>query len=355
MIILADRTTAAYRLMKKLTIIFSAFLIIGTACSKKDSGSANVIPSNLTVSAVVTSDSGGVVNFTATATNASFYDFDFGDNVKQEAQTGILSHKYPISGDYTVTVTAVSTSGQAIYKSIQVTVVVALSLVWSDEFDKPGSPDPNNWGFDLGTGSGGWGNNELENYTSRQANAVVSNGNLTISAIRESYNGSSFTSARLLSNSLYSFQYGKIEVRAKLPATTGTWPAIWMLGDNIATAGWPACGEIDIMEQSGTNKSIIYGTLHYPSEANQYGDGATTNITGASTAFHTYSALWAPTSITLFVDGVSYYQLPNRTGLPFNQKFFIILNVAMGGNFGGAVDPSFTTDSMVVDYVRVYQ
>ena len=341
--------------MKKLTIVFSAFLFIWTACSKKDSGPANVTPSNLSVTAVVNTDSSGNVSFTATATNALTYDFDFGDNVKQEAQTGILTHKYPISGDYTVTVTAISASGQTIYKSIQVTVAVALKLVWSDEFDKPGSPDPTNWGFDLGTGSGGWGNNELENYTSRQANAIVSNGNLTIFAIRESYNGSNFTSARMISNNLYSFQYGKIEVRAKLPVATGTWPAIWMLGNNIASAGWPACGEIDIMEQSGTNKSLIYGTLHYPTEANQYGDGATVSITGANTAFHTYSALWAPTSITLFVDGVSYYQLPNRAGLPFNQKFFVILNVAMGGNFGGSVDTSFTTDSMVVDYVRVYQ
>lgn len=341
--------------MKKLTIFFSAVLLIWAACSKKDSGSASVTPSNLTVSAVVTTDSSGNVSFTATAANAVTYDFDFGDNVKQQESSGKLTHKYPISGDYTVTVTALSASGQTVFKSISVTVAVALKLVWSDEFDKPGSPDPANWGFDLGTGSGGWGNNELENYTSRQVNAIVSNGNLSIFAIRESYNGSSFTSARMLSNNLYSFQYGKIEVRAKLPATTGTWPAIWMLGDNIATAGWPACGEIDIMEQSGTSKSVIYGTLHYPSEVNQYGDGATTNITGASSAFHTYSALWSPTSISLFVDGASYYSLPNRTGLPFNQKFFIILNIAMGGNFGGAVDPSFTTDSMVVDYVRVYQ
>ena len=119
-------------------------------------------------------------------------------------------------------------------------VAVALTLVWSDEFNVPGSPDPTKWGFDIG--GGGWGNNELEYYTNRQANAVISNGTLKIIALKEVYNGSSYTSARMLSNNLYSFKYGRIDVRAKLPASTGTWPAIWMLGNNIATAGWPGCG-----------------------------------------------------------------------------------------------------------------
>ncbi|HEY4966982.1 MAG TPA: family 16 glycosylhydrolase [Puia sp.] len=345
----------AIQLMKTLAYFLPAFLILFAACSKKDSGTTTVTPANLTVTAVVSTDSSGNVNFTATATNAATYSFDFGDNIKQQDNTGTLVYKYPFSGSYTVTVTAFSSTGQSVTKTIPVTVAVALKLVWSDEFDKPGSPDPANWGFDLGTGSGGWGNNELENYTNRQANAIVSNGTLKIIAQKESYNGSAYTSARMLSYNLYSFQYGKIDVRAKLPASTGTWPAIWMLGNNLSSVGWPACGEIDIMEQSGNQKSTIYGTMHYPTEVGQYGDGSTTTIPDASTAFHTYSALWTPLYIKLYVDSVEYYSLSNYNGLPFNQSFFMILNVAMGGNFGGAVDPAFTTDSMVVDYVRIYK
>ena len=342
--------------MKPMTIIFLVFSMLSASCNKNgSSGIPGVPPSNLTVNAVVSNDSSGNVTFTASATNAVKYDFQFGNYASQNDVIGTIVYKYPFSGVYTVTVTAKSAGGQTISKSINVNVSVALTLVWSDEFDVPGSPDPAKWGFDIGTGSGGWGNNELEYYTNRQTNAVISNGTLKIIARKEIYNGNSYTSARILSNSLYSFKYGKIDVRAKVPAGTGTWPAIWMLGNNVATVGWPACGEIDIMEQSGSQKSTIYGTMHYPTQAGQYGDGATTTISNASSAFHVYTALWTPSSIKLSVDSVVYYTLPNSPGLPFNQPFFIILNVAMGGNFGGTVDPAFAVDSMEVDYVRVYK
>ena len=342
--------------MKTFHSILILLLMVFLSCSKKDSsGTTGTPPTNLTVSAVVSIDSSGNVSFTASASNAVSYDFNFGNYISQNGVAGNLVYKYPFSGTYNVTVTAKSAGGETISKTLSVTVAVALRLVWADEFDKPGSPDPANWGFDLGTGDNGWGNHELENYTNRQANAIVSDGTLKIIAKKEPYNGSPFTSARMLSNNLYSFQYGKIEVRAKLPAGIGTWPAIWMLGDNISTAGWPACGEIDIMEQSGGQKSVVYGTLHYPTEAGQYGDGSQVNISDASTAFRNYAAMWTPNSIQLSVDGAVYYTLSNNSSIPFNHPFFIILNVAMGGNFGGTVDPSFTTDSMVVDYVHVYQ
>jgi beta-glucanase (GH16 family) len=342
--------------MKIHPTLLLIFFVTATSCSKNSSqGAPAVSPTNLTVKTVISTDSSGNVMFTASATNAVSYDFLFGDYESQTHVTGGILHKYPFSGTYTVTVTAKSAGGQTTTTSFKVTVTVALVMVWSDEFDVPGSPDPSKWGFDIGTGSGGWGNNELEYYTNRQANAIISNGTLKIIALNEYYNSSNYTSARMLTNNLFSFQYGRIDVRAKLPTTAGTWPAIWMLGNNLPTAGWPACGEIDIMEQNGSQKSTIYGTLHYPTEVNQYGDGSTTILADAGTAFHTYTSVWTPTKIELYVDSNMFYSLPNSPGLPFNQKFFIILNVAMGGNFGGTVDPAFTKDQLEVDYVRVYQ
>ncbi len=329
--------------------------LLALACGKKGAPGpdGNTAPTGLMVNAVVSPDSSGKVNFTATATNAVSYDFDFGNGVFQTVPGGVVTYQYPSSGSYSVNVIAKSAGGETSSKSIPVVVVVSLSLVWSDEFDTPGSPDPAKWGFD--TGGGGWGNNELEYYTSRIDNAVVSNGTLKIIAKKESYNGSAYTSARMLTQNLFSFQYGKIEIRAKLPVGTGTWPGIWMLGNNIGTVGWPACGEVDIMEQNGNQKNTIYGTLHYSTEANPNGDGGTTTVTTAGSDFHRYAAIWSAVSVQLLVDDVVYYTLPNTASIPFNQPFFIILNVAMGGNFGGVVDPAFTTDQMEIDYVRVYQ
>ena len=228
-------------------------------------------------------------------------------------------------------------------------------MVWSEEFDTPGLPNASKWGYDIGTGSGGWGNNELEYYTNRIQNAEVTGGYLKITATKENYNGSAYTSARLLTKDKFSFKYGKIDVRAKLPAGVGTWPAIWMLGNNINTAGWPACGEADIMEHRGSELNKIFGTLHYPGRSGSNGDGTTVMITNATTQFHDYILEWTPAAIKFYVDTQLFYTVTNTSSLPFNQNFFIILNLAMGGNFGGPVDPAFTTDTMLVDYVRVYQ
>jgi len=351
---------ASFLFLSRLFALSSLFAVSSSialsSCGKKGSPApANVPPSNLTVNVVVSSDSSGNVAFTASATNAVSYDYDYGNGTFATVPNGSVTYKYPAAGTYTVNVIAKGSSGLTISQSTQVTVVLKTSLLWSDEFDTPGAPDASKWGYDIGTGSGGWGNNELEYYTSRPDNVIISNGTLKIIAKKESYNGSAYTSARMLTQNKFSFQYGKIEIRAKLPAGTGTWPGIWMLGNNIATAGWPACGEIDIMEQNGSSKNTIYGTMHYPTQKNQYGDGGTTTITTASSDFHRYAAIWSAASIQLLVDDVVYYTLPNTSGIPFNQNFFIILNVAMGGNFGGTVDPAFTTDQMEIDYIRVYK
>lgn len=328
-------------------------LIAAFSCSKKNSTPVETPPTNLTVSAVVNQDSSGTVTFTSVANNAVSYDYDFGNGIYQTVPTGVVTYKYPSSGTYTVNVTAKSPGGLTISKSIQVAIGVAVSLIWSDEFNTPGAPDPSKWGYDLG--GGGWGNNELENYTNRLSNAVVSNGTLKITALKENYGGNAYTSARLLTKDKFSFKYGKIEVRAKLPGVAGNWPAIWMLGANITSVGWPASGEMDIMEQKGSIPDKIFGTLHYPGHFGGNGDGSSTTITNATGDFHRYAEEWTPSTIKFMVDDVVFYTFNNKISTPFNLNFFIILNLAVGGNFGGAVDPNFSTATMEVDYVRVYQ
>jgi beta-glucanase (GH16 family) len=336
-------------------LLFLAFSFIAFAACSKGNNYDNPTLGDVSVKAVVSTDSSGNVTVTATAVNSIGYDFDFGDGTVKTATLGTMTYKYAVSGTYAINVVASGTGGQSKSNGANVTVAVKSNLVWSDEFDTPGAPDPTKWGFDIGTGSGGWGNNELEYYTSRPDNVIVSNGTLKIIAKKETFSGSGYTSARMLTQNLYSFKYGKIEIRAKLPATTGTWPGIWMLGGDITTTPWPACGEIDIMEQSGSNKGVVLGTMHYPTQKNPNGDGGSTSVTNPSSDFHRYAAIWSATSIQMLVDDVVYYTLPIDSSTPFNQNFFILLNLAIGGNFGGTVDPAFTTDQLEIDYIRVYQ
>lgn len=227
------------------------------------------------------------------------------------------------------------------------------NLVWSDEFNTDGAPDTAKWGYDIG--AGGWGNGEAQYYTNSANNVIVEGGNLKITAKAQNLSGSNYTSARLKSENKFEFKYGKVEVRAKLPAGGGTWPAIWMLGENYATNTWPACGEIDIMEHKGNEPNKIHGSLHYPGNFGGNANTNTTMITGASTQFHVYKAVWSPNSIKIYVDNVLFHTVANSGSLPFNANFFLILNVAMGGNFGGTIDPAFSQSAMEVDYVRVYQ
>ncbi|MFY8024349.1 MAG: family 16 glycosylhydrolase [Sediminibacterium sp.] len=334
-------------------ITIGSFLLL--SCGKKDTGTTVVTPTNLTVNAVVSTDNSGNVAFTASATNASTYDYDFGNGVFQTVPTGIVTYKYPASGTYSVNVIAKSRTGQTISQRTTVTVAVTQSLIFSDEFEANGAPDPSKWGYDIGTGSNGWGNNELQHYTNRLDNAFVSNGTLKIRAIREAFSGSAFTSARILTQNKFSFRYGKVEVRAKLPAGVGTWPAIWMLGNNITTVGWPACGEIDIMEHKGSQLNRIHGTVHHPARFGGNADGGTRDITNATTEFQIYSMEWNALSIKFLVNGNVYHTVANNSSLPFNQNFFLIMNLAMGGTFGGAVESGFSNATMEIDYIRVYQ
>jgi beta-glucanase (GH16 family) len=340
--------------MNKLQVFLIATIVLFTACGKESApGNTNTPPTNLVVNAVVSTDNSGNVAFTATATNAINFDYDYGNGIFSTVPSGIVTYKYPASGTYTVNVVAKSSSGQTISKSIQVTVSVAVSLVWSDEFNTDGPPDPSKWGYDIG--AGGWGNGEVQYYTNRSENVIVQGGMLKIKMIKENFSGSPYSSARILSKGKYDFTYGKVEVSAKIPSGRGTWPAIWMLGSNINTVPWPGCGEIDIMEHVGNDLNRIYGTLHYPGRFGGSADGNSKVIANATTEFHKYQLEWSPSTIKISVDDQQIHVVANSTTIPFNKNFFFILNIAMGGAFGGSIDPAVSGATMEVDYIRVYQ
>ena len=228
------------------------------------------------------------------------------------------------------------------------------ALVWSDEFDTDGAPNPENWTYDLGTGDNGWGNGESQSYTSDAENVIVADGNLKITAMTAD-GGNSYTSARIKSEGIQEFTYGRAEARAKLPTGGGTWPAIWMLGGDYITNPWPAAGELDIMEHVGNQQDVIFATTHDPNNFAGNGRTGSISVDGVSDEFHIYEMEWTETQIQFAVDGNVFHTVTNDGSLPFNKDFFFIMNVAMGGNFGGDIDPDFTQSSMEVDYIRMYQ
>ena len=233
------------------------------------------------------------------------------------------------------------------------------NLVWSDEFN--GSTiNSANWGFDLG--AGGWGNNELENYTNRSENARVSNGSLIIEARRENFGGSLYTSARMKTQGKQSFGINTwVEARIDAPQGQGVWPAFWMLGNSISTVGWPSCGEIDIMEIQGQNPFRNFGTIHWADPGGNHVSfgGIYNSSSSLSAGFHTYAISRTGSSIKWYVDRIQYAEANIAGGInstsEFQGPFFIILNVAVGGNFAGNPDGSTVfPQQMQVDWVRVW-
>ena len=243
------------------------------------------------------------------------------------------------------------------------------SLVWQDEFNGAnGSPiDGTKWTAEVG--GWGWGNNELESYTSRIDNAFQNNGALTIKAVKEHFTGSDnitreFTSARLISKNKFSATFGRFEARVKIPFGQGIWPAFWMLGNDIDSAGWPNCGEVDIMENIGREPNIIHGTIHGPGYSGA--NGITSSYTlpdnqPFANAFHTYTVEWEPNVVRFYCDGILYRtttpaNLPPGKTWVFDHPFFILMNVAVGGDWPGSPDTTTSfPQTMQVDYVRVYQ
>ena len=246
------------------------------------------------------------------------------------------------------------------------------TLVWSDEFNYSGTVDSNKWHHQIIPIINGidWANGEQQHYTNQLSNTFVNNGSLKIRAIKENYTYNnvtkSYTSARL--NSKFAFKFGRVDVMAKLPAEAGTWPAIWTLGDNIneignyfgstyGSVGWPVCWEIDIMEQNGWDKTNLIGHLHYSNaNTNVYqNDGSTTYIQDSSGQFHIYSLIWTENVIKILIDDVVFFERENTQEIPYDNHHYLLLNIAMWGNLGGAIPSDFNNATMEIDYVRVYE
>lgn len=346
------------------SLLICSFVLVSCSSDGGSSGSSSG-SNNTTLNLVLTTeivgtnaqnpngDGSGTVKFNITPTTGLTYKVVFGDGETIETTTGVFTHTYTSSGTKTYNILITAFDGLKYFSTTKSLVVfVATTQIWADEFDVDGAPNSSKWGYDLG--SGGWGNNEPQYYTNRADNVIVQGGILKIITKKENYGGSSYTSARLKTSGKFSFKYGKVEIRAKMPSAAGTWPALWMLGDNIGTVNWPACGEIDIMEHLGNQLNKIYGTLHYTGHSGASGDSSNTIISNAATEFHVYSLDWRADSIKFYVDNQLFKTFINSANLPFNQNFFIIINCAIGGDFGGAIDPNFVSSTFEVDYIRVY-
>ena len=230
-------------------------------------------------------------------------------------------------------------------------------LHWSEEFEGAALSE-DTWNFQMGNGCPGicgWGNNELQHYT--RTNHRLEEGKLFITVRKE---GEGYTSTRITTREKMEFQYGRVEVRAKLPVGTGVWPAIWMLGSNIEEVGWPACGEIDIMEYVGREPGIVHTSLHTPDSHGNTTNTQKTRVADIEDGFHLYALEWDPEGIRFFVDGIQVYEFApeakTKETWPFDQPFYLVLNTAVGGNFGGPkVDDSIFPQEFVIDYIRIFK
>lgn len=372
--------------LKKMNFIhITCFLLfLPIACSSGDAA-PNTAVTNLTVEVTLVGaddqnpngDGSGVVKVTATANNATRYAFRFDNGDLQDSSSGTMEHVFSEVGTntYNIVAWAYSDTGDFVNETVNITVFKSdelfTKLVFFDEFENEGSPDAEKWHHQvIPVDNGSWANGELQHYTDRIQNSVVSDGTLKINSIKEQFTTGGttkeYTSARL--NSKFVFTYGRVEVRAKLAKEQGTWPAIWTLGANIdeignyfgdqyGSVGWPACGEIDILEQTGWDKNTVISHFHWGDRnTNEYkNEGCTTAISNASSEFHIYSMEWTSDGIKTFLDDKLIYELPNSSDKPYDHPHYLLLNLAMGGNLGGEVGADFMEDTFEIDYVRIYQ
>ena len=356
----------------RLMMICLCFLSFYSCSSSGGGDNSNIIPSNLSIeySLVGVSadkpngDGSGEVVFTISANDAIAYEVEFGDGDRGLYETGNISHRYTELGlnDFEVKVTAVSSTGDRISESKTLSVFKELQLFWSEEFDQDGAPNDAFWSFEIGDGCPnlcGWGNNESQYYTAEPSNVEVKDGSLFIRAKKESIDGKSHTSTRMISKGKFEFHEGVIEIRAKLPEGGGTWPAFWLLGGDIDQVGWPACGEIDIMEHVGNESGYISSALHTPSSFGNTQNYQRTSISNPYDEFHVYGLNWTSEKMEFTLDGNVFYTynpaVKNSGTWPFDKDCFFIFNIAVGGNLGGQIDNSWDTSEMEVDYIRVYK
>ena len=324
-------------------------------------------------------DGSGDVSFTITASNAVSYAFRVVGEDRVENETGVFEHQFDFDGlhTYEVYYWAYSETGEFLEgtENIEVykTPAIYRELVFEDDFNYDGPVASEKWHHQvIPPNNNSWFNGERQHYTDRTDNSIVSEGTLKIVAKKETYsfNGSTkfYTSARL--NSKFAFQYGRVDVRAKLPSGGGTWPAIWTLGANIGetgnyfgsnsqygSVGWPRCGEIDIMEQTGDEKTRVLGTLHWAnaSNGNHAQAGGAKIVSDVDENFHVYSMVWSTQRIQILFDDRVFYTLNNNSNVPFDNPHFLLLNIAVGGTLGGQIPTNFPDQTMEIDYVRIYQ
>ena len=348
-----------------------------------DNGPLEITPSNLVLTIDIVGadpnfpygDGLGVIQCTATATDAVKYGFKFDNGDEIESFSGNLDFTFTNDGtnSHIVYVFAYSNTNNFISNFQEITVYVndsGLQLVWSDEFNDSGAINTANWFHQTQLPAGGsWFNGEVQHYTNRTDNSIVSDGFLNIIAKKEVFTDQEYTkqytSARL--NSKFAFTYGRVEVRAKLPTGVGTWPAIWLLGRNINEAGaywetqgygavgWPTCGEVDIMEHWGNNQNFVSSAIHTPSSSGNTINKGGQTISTVSSTFHVYALEWTEEKMVFSVDDVVHYTynpaIKNADTWPFDNDQYIILNIAIQPS----IDQAFTQSAMEIDYVRVYQ
>tara|TARA_Y100001972_G_scaffold115656_1_gene152630 strand:- start:2619 stop:3722 length:1104 start_codon:yes stop_codon:yes gene_type:complete len=365
--------------MKEKACGFLLLAGILLASCQGDTADDNVLlPSDLLVT-IEQSAEPYQIKVTATAQKVNFFRFYFGEDDQYiEQKEGELIYTYGAAGEYELIVQAHATSADFIQYIEMVTIeepdpstlipaagyttplsYEGMTLVWGDEFDgeELNSAD---WTYEIGTGSGGWGNNELQYYTDK--NTTMIDGNLVIWARKETVGGSAYTSSRIVTEGNREFKYGRVDIRAVLPEGQGIWPALWMLGSNFKEVGWPHCGEIDIMEMIGGSgrENTVHGTLHWSEGGNYATSGDSYRLEGDVFAdeFHVFSILWDETSIQWLVDDQKFNEIDisGEQKSEFRAPFFFIFNIAVGGNWPGSPDASTRfPQCMAIDYIRVFQ